>query len=142
MAAVGPSRQDTWVLRVYLDNVYMGIWDKKTGGEFDSDEAKYYPGNMAPAISLGGKRTTGNITLQRFYGRQRDHDNIQKWFNAVGRGIVTVSQKPKDFDGIEYGKPIIYNGTLKRCSPPDVDSEGTGVALFEIEVTVDGDPSS
>lgn len=136
------TRQDTWTIRVNLNGVPLGIWDKKTGGELDSDELKYHPGGMVPPISLGGKKTVGNITLTREYDRRDDHDKINTLLNAVGRGDVTVSQRPMDFDGNEYGRPIIYKGTLKRVNLPDVDSEGTGASLYEMEVTVAGYPAA
>lgn len=136
------TRQDTFVIRVVLDGSPLGIWDKKTGGALDSDELKYYPGGMRQAISLGGKKTTDNITLQRLYDRKDDHDKINTLFNAVGRGKLTISQKPMDPDGNEYGRPIIWVGTLKRVFVPDTDSEGNAAALVEIEATIAGQPSA
>jgi hypothetical protein len=46
-----------------------------------------------------------------------------------------------DIEGNVFGKPLVYNGRLKRVTPPEVDSEASGAALVEIEVTVDGFPS-
>lgn len=138
-----PTRQDTFLLTVTLNGQSMGIWDKKTGGEVDSNELKYQPGGMVPPISLGGQKVTGNLTLQREYDRVDDHDKINTWFNAVGHGKVSVHQRPLDFQGNPYGRAIVWNGILKKAQPPDVDSEGgTNAALYEIEVTVTGYPSA
>lgn len=136
------TRQDTWVIRLTINGVSFGVWDKKTGGEIDSDDIKYYPGGMAPPIMLGGKVTTGNVTLQRLYDRIDDHGKISTLINAAGRGTITISQKPMDIDGNEGGgRAIVYTGVLKRVSPPDIDSESTTAALYEIEATINGKPS-
>jgi len=136
------TRQDMFVVRVTLMGNSLGIWDKKTGGEYDSDEVKYYPGGMNKVVSLGGRQTPGNITLQRLYDRIDDAGAINTLFNAVGKGAVTVSQRAMDLDGNGYGKPVYWTGKLKRVLFPDVDSEAQAAALIEIEVTVDGQPAA
>src|SRR5215831_18695795 len=122
------TRQDMFVVRLTVEGNSFGIWDKKTGGELDSDEVKYYPGGMNLPVTLGGKVTPGNLTLQRLYDRLDDHDRINDLFNAVGRGKVSVSQRPMDLNGDGYGKPVIWTGKLKRVLVPDVDSESTTAA--------------
>lgn len=143
MAAVRDSgtRQDTWVVRLVVAGENFGIWDKKTGGEIDSDETKFTPGGMRPAVSLGGRVTPGNVTLQRMMDRRDDWDRLQTLINGTGKMQVTISQKPMDFDGNEYGHPLVYVGKLKRVSPSDVDSESSTVALYEIEVSIAAPPA-
>lgn len=136
------TRQDTFILRVHLNGNSYGVWDKKTGGAVDSDDIKYYPGGMVPPISLGGKVTTDNITLQRNYDRVDDHDRINTLLDAAGKGIVTVSQRPMDPDGHEYGRSIVWNGKLKRVEVPDVDSESTTASLVTIEVSINSKPAA
>lgn len=135
-----PTRQDTWTISVTLNNqiIYGDIFDKKTGGEVDSDDTKYYPGAMGPPISLGGRVTIGNVTLQRLYQPERDHANINDWLQAVGSGRVDVTQRPRYITGGEFGKMIHYSGILKRVLVPEVDSEASGPAMLEIEVSPDG----
>lgn len=135
------TRQDTWVVRVMINGNSFGVWDKKTGGELDSDDLKYYPGGMVDPEALGGRRTTANLVLQRIYDRLDDHAKINTILNAVGKGRVSVSQRPMDLDGNEFGNPIVWNGILKRCLVPDVDSEATAAAMIEIEVSVSGFPA-
>lgn len=136
----GPTRADTWRTTVSLNGENMGVWDKKTGGAIDSDETKYNPGGMAPQVSLGGKKTVENVTLSRLYRLMRDHNKVQKWINNVGKGAVVVTQQPMDVDGNPFGKPIVYRGTLKRVTPPEVDSESNTAAMIEIEITTEGSP--
>lgn len=136
------TRQDTWVIRVTIGGVNWGVWDKKTGGEIDSDELKYNPGAMADPLSLGGKALPGNVVLQRLYDRKDDHDRVNQLYNGAGKTTATVAVRPMDPDGNEYGKSTIYTGKLKRVAPPDVDSEGNAAALLEIEVSVTGRPQA
>src|SRR4051812_6328274 len=104
------TRQDTFTVIVTLNGNSLGIWDKKSGGEVDSEENKYYPGGMQPPQDLGGKVTPGNVTCSRLYDRHDDHDKINTLLNAVGKGSMTVSQRPMDVNGNPYGRPIIYRG--------------------------------
>jgi hypothetical protein len=121
-----------------------GIWDKKTGGGVDSEERIYYPGAMQPPISLGGRKTVTQVTLQRLYRLQRDHDPIQQLIDAVGRSTVEIHQTPMDIHGNIYkgGGPIVYNGTLKTLNLPEHDSEGNDPAYVEIVCTVASPPTS
>jgi hypothetical protein len=142
----GPTRQDTYSVHVHITPpgasapVDFGIWDKMSGGEVDSDETKYNPGGMAPPVSLGGRKNTGNVTYSRLYRLVRDHDHAQSFINWVGRARVTISKQPLDVEGNVYGTPIVYHGTLKRVTFPEVDSESSGAGMVEMEVTVEGYP--
>lgn len=146
--ASGPQREDTASISVSVkfpgDTRYTntGIWDKRSGGELDSSETKYTPGNLGDPISLGGRIIPGNNTLQRLFRGARDQDTLQKMFNAVGRSPVIVSEQPLDIDGNAYGRPIVWNGVLKKCTPPPRDSESQNAALIEIEVSTTGRPTA
>jgi hypothetical protein len=135
-------RQDQFALSLNVNGHDCGYWDKKTGGELDSDETKYYAGAMDTSLSLGGRRTPGNITLQRLFGPKDVTTDLKILYNAVGRGAAKIAQFPLDKDGNLYGAGhITWNGTVKRVAAPDVDSEGTGASLIEVEITVDSAPS-
>lgn len=136
------TRQDTFVVRLHVNGESFDVWDKKTGGELDSDSTIYYPGAMRKQLDLGGRRTAGNLTLQRLYDRIDDHDKINTLLNGVGSAKVTVTQRPLDEEGHEHGKAITWNGRLKRVLVPDVDSESSSAALIEVEITVKGTPTA
>jgi hypothetical protein len=145
----GPTRADTWRINLRVEHPHnpgsmidYTVWDKKTGGGVDSEERIYYPGGMVPPISLGGRKTVANVTLQRLYRLQRDHDKIQQLIDAVGVSAVTISQHPMDIHGNVYGSPIVYNGTLKTVNLPDHDSEGNDPAMIEVVVSVAAPPTS
>jgi hypothetical protein len=143
----GPTRQDTWRITVFVEHpkvsgsmLNYGVFDKMTGGQVDSDDNKYNPGGMGPPVSLGGRKTVDNVVISRLYRLMRDHDHIQRLIDGVGRSRVTIAKQPMDIEGNVYGKPLVYNGRLKRCTPPEVDSEASGAGLIELEVVVDGFP--
>lgn len=136
------TRQDMFAITLEVAGNDFGYWDKKTGGELDSDEVKYYPGASSEAVSLGGRVTPGNLTLQRLYDRKDDHDRINDLLSVVGKGSVKVTQRPLDKDGNGYGKRVVWTGTLKRVLIPDVDSEATSAALLEVEITTAGRPAA
>ena len=147
-AAGGPQREDTAAIIVYVkyvgDNHFTdtGIWDKRDGGEVDSEETTYNPGAMAERISLGGRVVPGNNTLSRLFRGSRDQDTLQKMFNAAGKSDVQIYEQPMDIDGNAYGRPIVWTGTLKRVTPPPRDSNSNNAALIEIEVTTTGTPTA
>jgi hypothetical protein len=148
MAAGGPTRHDTYSVSVdvYYPGstvpILSGVWDKMSGGAVDSDELKYHPGGMQPPVALGGKKMVSNVVVSRLYRLGRDHDAVGALIAGVGKSRVTVSKQPLDLTGTVYGNPIVYQGVLKRCTTPDPDSEGTAAALIELEVTVEGYPTS
>lgn len=147
-AVGGPTRADTYLVAVQVENiltnnlVYLGIWDKFTGGGVSASANTYRPGAMAPPIGIGGVKTTANVVVSRLYRLGRDHDIVQMLLNGVGHANMVITKQPLDLDGIAYGRPITYKGTLDRCTPPDHDSEATTAGLIELEMVVDGYPSS
>jgi hypothetical protein len=143
----GPTRSDTWAVFVQVEDIRtgrmmdLGIWDKKDGGEVDSEETKYKPGGMQSQVSLGGSKLTGNVTFSRLYRLLRDHATVhQTLITGAGRASVILMQQPLDINGNQFGRPIVYRGTLKRVSPPTVDSESSDPAMIELEMTIDGEP--
>jgi hypothetical protein len=75
------------------------VFDQFSGGEVDSEEALYSPGGMAAEISLGGRRTIGNVTVSRYCDRALDWPII-KWLTAqVGVARCTIGYTPLDPSG-------------------------------------------
>ncbi len=136
------TRQNTWAIRLKVNGQDFDVWDKKTGGEIDSEDGKYSPGAMRPPIDLGGQKNTGNVTLERYYDRIDDHSKINILLQAAGSGQVVITQRPMDPDGNEFGPSITYVGRLKRVSPPDTDSESNTAAMLSVECVIRGYPSA
>ena len=113
----------------------LGTFDTIDGGEVDSEEAKYWPGGLGQQLSLGGRRSVGNVTVARLYDLLRDHP-IQGWlFGGVGKAEVTVTKTSLTVDGEATGKPLVYKGKLKAVTPTTHDSESSDAARFELEVS-------
>lgn len=133
------SRQDTYAVSVSMDGEPIGIWDKMSGGAVDSAERKYRPGNLGEEQSLGGTKTTENVTVQRLYDLQRDHVGlVKRLLNRCGIARMVVIKQPLTNEGVPVGAPLVYTGTLKACTPPEVDSESDEAGLLEIEISTEG----
>jgi hypothetical protein len=132
-------RKDQHRVTVVVDGKKLGVFDVLTGGETDSDELKYKPGGMAPAISLGGTVTVGQLIVSRIYQLSRDHAQVHWLLGRVGVGQATVTKTILDPNKNAYGKPLVTKGILKRVTPPEVDSNATGdAAIIELEITPEG----
>jgi|SRR5215831_4322725 len=132
-------RKDQHRVTVSVDGRKLGVWDVLTGGETDSDELKYRPGGMGAQISLGGVVTVGQLIVARLYTLERDHATVHWLLGRVGKGRAVVNKAVLDPDGNAYGKPLVTKGTLKRVTPPEVDSNATGdAAIIEMEITPEG----
>jgi hypothetical protein len=132
------SRQDQNAVTLTIDGRDLGIWDKLSGGEIDSDELQFKPGAMGSSVSLGGSIQVGELTLSRLYVLSRDHSIIQWLMSRVGKGDCTAARQPLDPDGNVYGGPIVYTGKLKTVTLPEIDSESSDAALLEIAITPNG----
>src|SRR5262245_36380998 len=136
MAVPSPTREDTHTLTLTIDRGLeagkknFGIWDKKEGGEVDSEEAKYNPGGMAGEISLGGRTVIGNVTFTRYYDWARDDDLIQWAKNGVGKARGDLGVQMMDITGAAQGSLMTYGGTLKTLTPPELDSTGNEAATW------------
>lgn len=132
-----PTREDTQLLTLVLDGRDLGVWDKKEGGEIDSEENKYKPGGMAKEISLGGTQTIGNVTFTRYYDWARDDDVLTFISPRVGNGRGALGVQMLDVKGAPRGRLLTYGGTLKTFTPPDLDSESNDAAMIALEFTCD-----
>lgn len=129
------SREDQYALTVVVAGTNLGTFDKMTGGEIDSEETKYRPGNMGSQLSLGGYRVVGNPTVSRLFQHGRDNVQLALLVSQVGRGNMTIVKQPLDVDGHVVGRGLVYTGKLKSVNPPDADSESADAALIELEMT-------
>jgi hypothetical protein len=129
------SRLDQYAVSVSIDGTSLGVFDKMSGGEIDSEETKYKQGGMVPPVTLGGSISVGNVTVQRLFRLDRDKQQESFLKSRVGKGSVTVSKQSLDVDGNPYGSPTVYRGTYKQLTFPEPDSESSAAALLQIEVS-------
>lgn len=117
----------------------LGQWDKQSGGGLDSDESVYRAAG-GRRVSLGGSINPDNVTLSRLYDLVADHANLGWLLALVGRGRASISKVPTNAAFAASGAPQTWSGTLKRCTPPEVDSDSSDPALIELEFTIEGPP--
>jgi len=133
------SRQDQYNVTVSVtiggETKDLGTFDQFGGGEIDSEEALYHPGGMAAAIQLGGRVNVGNVTVARLYDLTRDHPLVGWLVKGVGNGEVTATKTSMTVDKRAVTNPLVYQGKLKRVSPPEHDSESSDAALIELEIS-------
>src|SRR4051812_5679975 len=99
------KRQDTYSVTVRVAERDLGVFDKKAGGEVDSDETVFRPGGLGEQIALGGPVATSNLVVQRHY--DTDLHDVYKWLVArVGRADGEIVQVPLDEDGNIFGEGI------------------------------------
>jgi hypothetical protein len=118
-----------------VPDLSLGTFDTFSGGEVDSEETKYWPGGLGQQISLGGRRTVGNVTVGRLYSLTNDHKNMAKLMGLAGRATVVVTKTSLTPDGVATGDPLVYTGKLKSVTPPDHDSESSDASTWEMEVS-------
>ena len=133
------SREDQYNVTVAIDGLgNLGTFHKMTGGENDSDEQKYSPGGMAPAVSLGGATTMGNVVLERLYVQGRDTEIIHQLMALAGVANITATKQSLDTNKVPYGRPLVYTGKLKQVAPPDHDSTSSDPAILHLEFVPTG----
>jgi hypothetical protein len=132
------TRQDQYNVTVSVNGTNYGTFDKMTGGDVDSEETKYNPGAMGASISLGGRRTVTNVTVQRLYDLQRDHHLVPNLLAIAGKADMVVAKQPLDADGNAFGAPIVYTGKLKMVQLPEHDSESNSAAMLSLEMSSAG----
>jgi hypothetical protein len=129
------SRLDQYAVSASIDGQALGVFDKMTGGEIDSEETKYKQGGMVPPVALGGSINVGNVTISRLFRLDRDKA-LEPFLKArVGKGSVTIAKQSLDTDGNPFGSPTVYRGTYKQLTFPEPDSESSAAALLAIEVS-------
>lgn len=132
------SRIDQYAVSLSIDGFQLGIFDHLEGGDLISEENMYRPGGMAPQVSLGGIRSVTDIKVNRLYKLNRDHPLVPWLQSRIGTGKVTVVKQPLDVDANVFGRPLVYNGTLRNMNLPNADSKAGDPALLELDITPAG----
>lgn len=122
-------------ITVTIEGRDLGTFDTKSGFGLDSDDQKYHGGNMAPAESLGGMRDQNNGTVSRLLKVDRDLPLREFLRRNVGEGQMTVKVQYLDRHRNPVDVPDVYDGILKSFTLPDMDSESTDAARFELELS-------
>lgn len=127
-------------LKLYVDGIDCGEWDKKTGGDVSATITKHRPGGMSPQKVYGGPVDVSNIVVTRVKERQdRDDLGLARWLETrVGKGNCTYIEIPLDGDGNVYGTGPTRTGKLERVSGADIDSDSSDLDMYEVEIAPNG----
>jgi hypothetical protein len=131
-------RQDQFLVTVSVDGKNYGLFDKMSGGAVSATDTKYRPAGRETEISLGGRKTVENITVERLYTLGRDHLQVKVLMSKVGKGRVRITKRCMDENGAPWGRPLVYSGTLQKVTVPDMDNQSTSVATIVLEIGTDG----
>lgn len=132
------SRRDQYSITVSVDGTPLGVFDSLAGGMYGSEDTKYKPGGMVPEVSLGGSRSTDNVTVGRLFRLDRDLPLVPMLKSKVGSGAVTVTKQSMDVNRNPYGTPDVYTGILLSAQFPEPDSTSNDAAVMTLVVSTTG----
>lgn len=125
---------------IFTETFDLGVWDKFSGGDIDSDDTKYRAGGRAPEESLGGTRTVSNVTLSRLFRIERDFGVLQRLIDGAGVTDVQITRSYLDPSSVAVNSPaygnVVYVGKLKAVKQPEHDSNSSDASMVEIECSV------
>jgi hypothetical protein len=145
MPVAAGARQDTWKITVAVQLTSggaltnLGTFDTYSGGETTATDTKHRPGGAPFEVSYGGAASRGNVTVARVFNAVKGDTTLLKRLDAVaGRARASVSRQPLDGDLIPFGEPVVTGGTLIRVTGPAADSNASGTAMLELEISTAG----
>jgi hypothetical protein len=110
---------------------------KRSGGKFDSEGSKTFPGSMEGQRPHGGLQITEDVTLEGECVPSRDNANLQWLKSRRGKGEAHVSEDGLDVDGNVIVPGINdWSGVLKSVDLGDYDSSSSETRKFMIEIEV------
>lgn len=114
--------------------VPLGEFRTFSGGAFDMTERKSANGATQRRRAKKGKLTTENVTISR----EDDGSVDLEWLRNQRGAAMVVTRQPLDDDDNPRGRPTVYTGKLKRCTPGEGDAEDeTDDDVFELEQLTD-----
>jgi hypothetical protein len=122
-------------IKVRINGVDYGVWDKRGGGKTDSSEKKYHPGGgrAVPPVSQGGKQEIENVTAEK----ELPAGLLKKLRRLAGKQTpFEADELDLDPDGNVVGEGETYIGTLKAAWRSDADSENDDTKMVGIEATI------
>lgn len=135
-----PVRENTKLVTVTVDNVNLGVFEYRDGGDVDSAETTYQMGGGGPRRAFGGPPAPTNVTVRGLYDDAR-RAQIKFLYSRAGRGRMVVTDNNMDAENNVFGDPTVWVCVLKRVKEPTYDSSSTNMGQLELEGTVDGLPA-
>lgn len=138
-------REDTALIQVTATDgagnvIFSGeqCWSIE-GGDAEAATEHIHPGNMEPAVAIGGIVTPADVTVEMRY---TDITCVfvppLKRAASNGRVVATVIPKNGAQELNEAGK-LEWEGVLKSAKPPKRDAAASGKTMLTIVFTPDGE---
>lgn len=116
------------------------VFNKRDGGEVDSETSKSFPGGGRRQKAHGAPATVEDVTLAGEMVPDRDHGEIQWLKSLVGsEPVAGVVENALDANGAAYRVLNTWTGILKRVNTGTYDANSSDMREFELEVTTDGE---
>jgi hypothetical protein len=124
--------QQMALITVTVDDLPLGVFDTKSGGETTAEPTKRRSGGMGAQKSYAALPDHGDVTISRDYELERDHELMRRLRPRVGRARANISEQPLDENGAPWGDPITHIGRLTGLSPSELDSDSSDAQMFEL----------
>jgi hypothetical protein len=115
------------------------VFNKRGGGEFDSEESKTRPAGGRRQVAHGGAPTVENVTLTAEFVPARDHADIQFLKKVRGWAEAGVVENYLDANGSVLAVGDTWTGVVKRVNTGSYDANSSDPREFEIEISTHGD---
>jgi hypothetical protein len=114
-----PMKRSNWTVHLRVAGRDCGYWAAASGGGKTSDDSTYY--DWDGEVKLGGQSTREPVELRKLY-RRDVHANYD-WFDRQvdNDAACVITRTPTGDDGISWGSPIVMQGVLAGCSPPEIE---------------------
>ena len=119
-----------------------GSFDKFDGGDVTADGAEpYNAGGMVDAEAIAGVVKTDEVKIARAWRTSRDALLKKSLRQKINHPFVIGVQPLNPDKTAVVGALDTYSGILTGVTTPQYDSNGTGVVMFELTMTVSGLPT-
>lgn len=134
-----PQRVDQGVATLVLEGIDCGRFKMFEGGGLTAESLKTRSEYGLPSVELGGPSEVDGVTLERDYVAATDGPLFRQIKPLNGRGRGTVTLLRKDAEGFVVDQAEGRTGVMLVCRTPGLDPSGGEVAVFHIEMGMDGD---
>jgi len=116
------------------------LFNKRDGGEVDSETGKSRPAGGKREEAHGGPKTVEDVTLNGEMNPDRDHETLQWLKSLIGsEPEAGVVESALDGNNNPYRVINTWTGILKRVNTGEYDANSSDLREFEIEVTTHGE---
>lgn len=122
-------------LTVTLDGVALGVFEDRGEQEVTANGNKYRLGSMGGEVALGGKASTGDLTVIRII------DDVargqRKWIKGrVGKGWLVITDQPLNLDEVADGEPEVFSGRLTGYADNGKSASGDDASQYTLTCAV------